>query len=103
MPNPWTSLPPIRPNTARRAEILAKYARVRNGVPVRCTPSRETEVRRAESGLAELQAKVIFRDLRSAQEASRELYRAGMRPTLYAYVCPLSESGHAHLTKRRPK
>jgi hypothetical protein len=82
-----------------RRKILRKYARVREGRPVFCGPSRDEKRGRADYGIVR-NGKVIF-DTREQAEAActalRELTGEMLRP----YACPRSRHGHHHLTHDR--
>jgi len=98
--NPFTELPPIRPNKDQRQVVLARYARCgSDGIPIRCMSSPDEIAERKAKGWAPLADKVIFPDLNSAIAASRALAKLGMDKTR-AYVCERSDSGHAHLTRK---
>lgn len=82
-----------------RRKILRKYARVREGRPVFCGPSREETRHGADFGIKR-NGKVIF-DNREQAEAAAAALRALTGEMLRPYACPRSKRGHHHLTHDR--
>lgn len=77
-----------------RQQIIARYARLLNGIPLRCMAKRDADD-------AHIQEKIIYDSLERATACARELRQTGMDKQ-YAYLCPRSRHGHAHLTRKSP-
>ena len=81
-----------------RAQALLRYARLKQGKPIRCTANGAREnARRLEGIDRDTKPKVIFKSLDDAKAFAEIVYALdGVLQT--AYECPVSQHGHAHLT-----
>lgn len=82
-----------------RRKILRRYARMREGRPVFCGPSRLEKEQRADYGIIR-NGKVIFDTREQAEAAAAALL--GLTGEMFRpYACPRSRHGHHHLTHDR--
>lgn len=82
---------------------MLRYARLdAGGRPILCTPSAaELSAGRNTAGWG-TDGKIIYNSLAVATLAARDLRRLG-EPKHWAYLCPRSRTGHAHLSTRRQR
>lgn len=88
---------PTEDQMARRV-ILRRHAVLTDrDIPKFCNSSKKELAARAARGLPPLPTPVIFPTLAAAEACEAEL-RALDQKQHWAYVCPRSKSGHAHLS-----
>ena len=98
---------PSRTNAAQlqelRREITRRYARLtKSGAPKFCHAGQAELDQRARSGLNPLPTLIIYDTAESAQAAADEMEQLdGIRQ--WAFPCPRSRNGHAHLSRRPPR
>lgn len=86
-----------------RREITRRHARLTSsGLPKFCHGSTTERAQRAGVGLKPLPNLIIYDTLEAAQAAADEMQKLDGRPQ-WAFPCPRSRSGHAHLSLHPPR
>lgn len=87
-----------------RREIIRRHAKLneKTGTPKFCGAPRAEIAERAARGFKPLGTPVIYPDVDAALACAAELFSIDGRQQ-WAYVCPRSKRGHAHLSHHPPR